>query len=115
MPKSSPAKSKNKKAHRKAVVEDTLLLNVVTRYFKLAGAVFSVWLFGYRGFSVSWLLLLLVVYVWKERNNKAKKHRTAIAQEIAKDEKSVILARVEDLPSWVSFTLLLTLFYDAIL
>ncbi|XP_012938317.1 extended synaptotagmin-2 [Aplysia californica] len=97
MPKQSPKKE------RKAVVEETLLLNSVQRYFKLAGVVLGIWLVGYTRFSVSWLLLLLVVYVWKERHTKAKKHRTAIAQEIARDEKSVILARVEDLPSWVNF------------
>ena len=90
------------KSMRKAVVEDTLLMKVVQKYFKLAGAVSVVWLVGYFKFSVSWLWLLLVVYVWKDRNTKAKQHKTAISQEIARDEKSVILARVEDLPSWVS-------------
>ena len=98
-----PNQSPNKKGKdRKAVVEDTLLLNAVQRYFKLAGVVGAVWLVGYTRFSVSWLLLALVLYVWKERTGKAKQHKTRIAQEIAKDEKSVILARVEDLPSWVS-------------
>lgn len=87
---------------RKAVVEDTLLLNVVQSYFKRAALVLAVWATGYFKFSPSWLLLALVVYVWKERNSAAKKHKIAIAQQIARDEKGVILARVEDLPSWVS-------------
>ncbi|GFN89709.1 extended synaptotagmin-like protein 2 [Plakobranchus ocellatus] len=96
-------KQNTPKVMRKAVVEDTLLMKVVQKYFKLAGAVSVVWLVGYFKFSVSWLWLLLVVYVWKERSTKAKQHKTAISQEIARDEKSVILARVEDLPSWVNF------------
>lgn len=98
-----PPKPNAPKSMRKAVVEDTLLMKVVQKYFKLAGAVSVVWLVGYFKFSVSWLWLLLVVYVWKDRNTKAKQHKTAISQEIARDEKSVILARVEDLPSWVNF------------
>lgn len=95
--------SKKEKEKRSANVEETLLLNAVTRYFKLAGAVFGIWLVGYTRFSVSWLLLALVLYVWKERHSSKKKHKTAIAQQMARDEKSVILARVEDLPSWVNF------------
>ena len=78
------------------------MLNVVKKYLKMAGGVSVVWMMGYYGVSVSWLWILLIPYVWKSRINKAKHHKTALAQEIAKDEKSVILARVEDLPSWVS-------------
>lgn len=90
------------KGTRKSVVEDTLLMKVIQRYFKLAGVVSVVWLVGYFRFSVSWLWLLLVVYVWKEKHNSAKRHKITISQEIARNEKDVILARVEDLPSWVS-------------
>ena len=64
--------------------------------------VLAVWTFGYFNYSASWLLLGLVLYVWKERHQAQKKNQIAIAQEIARDEKGVILARVEDLPSWVS-------------
>lgn len=81
---------------------DTLLLSVVQRYFKLAAQTVFVWAFGYFEFSPSWLLLGLVVYVWKERNTKAKKNQVAIAQAIARGEKDVILSHVRDLPSWVS-------------
>lgn len=88
---------------RKAVVEDAMLLSAVTSYFKKAVIVMAVWASGYYTFSPSWVLLALVAYVWKERQNAAKKHKIAIAQEITRDEKEVILARVEDLPSWVYF------------
>lgn len=88
-------------------MEDALLLTAVQSYFKKAALVLAVWATGYFKFSPSWLLLGLVVYVWKERHQAAKKNTIAIAQEIARDEKGVILARVEDLPSWVnSFYLL---------
>ncbi|XP_059178105.1 extended synaptotagmin-2-like isoform X3 [Physella acuta] len=100
MPKKNSSKHKEP---RKTVVEDTLLMKVVQKYFKLAGVVSAVWLVGYFKFSVSWLWLLLVFYVWKERQNKSNEHRICISQQLATDEKSVILARVEDLPSWVNF------------
>ncbi|KAK6182627.1 hypothetical protein SNE40_010269 [Patella caerulea] len=90
-------------AKRKAVHEDTLIFNAVKSYFKYAGVVLSVWGFGYFSFSPSWLLLGLVVYIWKEKNKKAQKLQIAIAQETARGEKETILARVEDLPSWVFF------------
>lgn len=82
-------------------MEDTLLLNTVQSYFKKAALVLAVWATGYFKFSPSWLLLGLVVYVWKERHQATKRNAMAIAQEISRDEKGVILARVEDLPSWV--------------
>ena len=99
----TPGTSKPKPAPpRKAVVEDALLLTAVQSYFKKAAVVLAVWATGYFKFSPSWLLLGLVVYVWKERHQAKKKNAIAIAQAIARDEKAVILARVEDLPSWVS-------------
>ncbi|CAL1546958.1 unnamed protein product [Lymnaea stagnalis] len=96
-------KRPSQKGPRKAVLDDTLLMSAVTKYFKLAGVVSAVWLVGYFKFSVSWLWLLLVVYIWKERHTKTKQHKFAIYQQLAIDEKAVILARVEDLPSWVNF------------
>ena len=76
-------------------------MNVVLRYFKLAGVAVGVWLSGYLNFSPSWLLVGLVLYVWKERQGKRKKLQIEIRQDTARDEQKAILARVEDLPSWV--------------
>ena len=109
MPNSEGAKDgtkdvpkKDAKPKRKSVIEDNLMLNVIKKYMKYAGGVSVVWAMGYFGISVSWLWIALVPWVMRDRIMKAKQHKTAIAQEIAKNEKSVILARVEDLPSWVS-------------
>ncbi|KAL8564138.1 hypothetical protein ACOMHN_035743 [Nucella lapillus] len=99
----NPGGSKPNAPQRKAVVEDTMLLNSVQSYFKKAAVVLAVWATGYFKFSPSWLLLGLVVYVWKEKKQAKKKNSIAIAQAIARDEKGVILARVEDLPAWVFF------------
>lgn len=98
-PESSPSVNQE----RVRVVDDTLLLNVVTSFFKKAAVVLAVWVTGYYKFSPSWLLLGLVLYVWKERHVAARRHGIAISQQIARDERGAILARVEDLPSWVFF------------
>lgn len=102
---SAPAEETEKPASpkRKTALDDTLLLNVVTEYFKLAGLALVVWFVGYFAFSPSWLLLGLVVYVWKEKHTREKKLKIEINQRTARDEKNEILARVEDLPSWVSW------------
>ncbi|XP_067685941.1 extended synaptotagmin-2-like [Haliotis asinina] len=102
---SAPAEETEKPASpkRKSALDDTLLLNVVTEYFKLAGVVLVVWFVGYFAFSPSWLLLGLVVYVWKEKHTREQKLKIEINQRTARDEKTEILARVEDLPSWVCF------------
>lgn len=91
------------KSPRKARIEETQLVNVVFKYFKLAGVAVGVWLSGYLNFSPSWLLIGLILYVWKERQGQRKKLQIEIRQDIARDEQSAILARVEDLPSWVCF------------
>jgi hypothetical protein len=89
------------KSPRKARIEETQLVNVVLKYFKFAGVAVGVWLSGYLNFSPSWLLIGLILYVWKERQGQRKKLQIEIRQDIARDEQSAILARVEDLPSWV--------------
>ena len=95
-PAKSPAKT------RTAVKEETLVLNLVKQYFKYAGAVVAIWGFGYWQFSPAWLMLGLVAFVWKEKKVKEHKRRIEISQQASKNEKAAILARVEDLPSWVN-------------
>lgn len=88
-------------AKKKRALDDNLLLNLVQRYFKLAGLVLLIWFVGYFNFSPSWLLLGLIVYIWKEKHTKERQHQIQIAQQTARGEKDAILARVDDLPSWV--------------
>ncbi|KAL3835824.1 hypothetical protein ACJMK2_021294 [Sinanodonta woodiana] len=88
---------------KKTAKEDTLLFSVIKLYFKHALLFLPVWVLGYFNFSPSWILLGLVVYVWKEKHTREQHAKIEISQAIAKNEKEVILARVADLPSWVSF------------
>lgn len=96
--KGSPKKEKK----RPSAVEETLLLKLVQYYFKVAGGVLFVWLFGYFEFSPSWLLIALVIFVWRVKYSKVKENQIATAQHLARDEQGAILARMDDLPSWVS-------------
>lgn len=79
------------------------ILSLILMFFKLSGAVVVVWLWGYIGFSVSWLFLVLLAYILNEKYRRSKQIEIAVAQEVARDEKSSILSRITDLPSWVSF------------
>ena len=88
---------------RKIATDDTQLLYLVTKYFKLAGVTLAIWFFGWSKFSPSWLLLGLVLYMWKDRHVKQRQHRMKMQQQMADNEKEVILATVDDLPSWVHF------------
>ncbi|XP_064595420.1 extended synaptotagmin-2-like isoform X2 [Liolophura sinensis] len=94
---------KQSSPRRKTVQDETLVVKLIQQYFKYAGLVLLIWLVGYFNFSVSWLLLGLVVYVWKVKYLRHKEMRVQVAQETAKDERAAILARMDDLPSWVIF------------
>ncbi|CAG2251582.1 unnamed protein product [Mytilus edulis] len=96
-------KESPKKLKKKTASDETQLLYLVTKYFKLAGVTLAVWFVGWTRFSPSWLLLGLVLYLWKERHVKQRHRRMKMMQQIAENEKEVILATVEDLPSWVHF------------
>jgi len=105
MANEKPAETDKKPAKRQAVTQDTLLVSVIKRYFKYAGAALAVWGFGYVQLSPAWILLGLVIVVWKEKHNKLQQQRIEISQHAAKNEKEAILARLEDLPSWVLYIL----------
>ncbi|CAI9735471.1 extended synaptotagmin-2-like isoform X3 [Octopus vulgaris] len=108
-PPASPSRSASQnenetpKEQPKSAFEDTMVLSLVQRFFKSAVVTFGVWLVGYFNFSFSWLLLGLVVYGWRERFTQVRDMQIEISQTAARDEKKSILARVEDLPSWVYF------------
>lgn len=87
-------------ANRRRNLDDTMVLALVQQYFKLAGIVFVIWIVGYLGFSVSWLMLALIIYMWREKYAKIKEAQIEIAQHASRNEKSSVLARVEDLGTY---------------
>ena len=94
--KTSPEKKETERE------QPPVLLSLLVTYFKLVGLLLGVWFLGYFNFSASWVFIGLFVYIFNLRYRAKKEIQINIAQEMARNEKQAILARVEDLPSWVS-------------
>lgn len=81
----------------------TSILHLVYTFGKHLSKVAIVYLFGYFNISPAWLLGPLVLSVLREEWKKEKQLKRNIAKAAAlSNEKDVILARVDDLPAWVS-------------
>jgi uncharacterized membrane protein (Fun14 family) len=80
----------------------TSILSVLYSCAKKIGVVAIVYLIGYFELSVAWLIGPVILSVVREEWKKDKELRRNIAKAAAMcNEKEVILARVDDLPSWV--------------
>lgn len=81
------------------------LMSLLMKYFKTAGFLLSVWTLGYFRFSSSWILFALFFYIGNEEWRKGKDSKRAFARDAALgNEQRAILARVDELPAWVSST-----------
>ncbi|EEB18657.1 conserved hypothetical protein [Pediculus humanus corporis] len=79
-------------------------MNVLGSFAKKVGTVAIVYLLGYFQFSVAWLIGPVIFSVIRDEWKKEKELKRTIAKAAAMcNEKEVILARVDDLPSWVFF------------
>lgn len=75
---------------------------------KKAAIVGSIYLVGYMGWSVAWLIAPLIISVARNHYAKSTAHKRNIAKASAiASEKEVILARIDDLPAWVSIDFIL--------
>ncbi|KAJ9595368.1 hypothetical protein L9F63_027246, partial [Diploptera punctata] len=82
----------------------TSIINVLYSFAKKIGAVAFVYLLGYFEFSVAWLIGPVILSVIRDEWKKEHELRRNVAKAAALcNEKEVILARVDDLPSWVFF------------
>ena len=80
----------------------TSILSVLYSCAKEIGKVAIVYLMGYFELSAAWLIGPVIFSVIREEWKKDKELRRNIAKAAAmRNEKEVILARVDDLPSWV--------------
>lgn len=70
---------------------------------KKVAIVGSIYLVGYMGWSVAWLIAPVILSVARDRFRKTTEHKRNIAKASAMaSEKEVILARIDELPAWVS-------------
>lgn len=79
------------------------LIVLLRKYLEIVGLVFFVWLLGYLHFSVSWILLAVFIYLFRQRQRSHFKHRHKMLSEINRNEEQFIKARLDELPSWVFF------------
>lgn len=94
----------NKLVQRK-VGTGSNLLHLFYCFGKHLSKIAIVYLFGYFNVSPAWLLGPVVLTVLREEWGKEKELKRTIAKAAAlSNEKDVILARVDDLPAWVSST-----------
>ena len=57
---------------------------------------------GYFRFSVSWILLAVFIYLFRQRQRTQFKQRHRMLNEINKNEEQYVKARLDELPSWVN-------------
>ena len=88
----------------------TSILSVLYSCAKKIGTVAIVYLIGYFELSAAWLIGPVIFSVIREEWKKDKELRRNVAKAAAMcNEKEVILARVDDLPSWVRMLIYIAL------
>ncbi|KAL0850083.1 hypothetical protein ABMA28_011976 [Loxostege sticticalis] len=84
--------------------EGTTVLSMIYKFFKKVSVVGAVYLVGYMQWSVAWLIGPIILSVLRDQWRKESEYRRNIAKAAAlSSEKDVVLARLDDLPSWVFF------------
>ncbi|XP_049887465.1 extended synaptotagmin-2-A isoform X2 [Pectinophora gossypiella] len=84
--------------------DNTSILAVIYRFFKKVSIVGAVYLVGYMQWSVAWLIGPVILSVVRDQWRRENQYRRNLAKAAAtSSEKDVVLARLDDLPSWVFF------------
>ena len=99
---SNPGGGGGKETQKKTLDQGVQLLPLLIKYFKSVGFLLGVWVLGYFRFSSTWVMVGLLAYMLNEEYRKIKDSKRKFAAEAVKNEKAAILARCEELPSWVS-------------
>lgn len=80
------------------------IFTLLYSFAKKVTIVGAVYLVGYMGWSVAWLITPIVLSVSREYWHQTSELKRSIAKASATaNEKDVILARISDLPAWVYF------------
>ncbi|XP_072329273.1 extended synaptotagmin-3-like [Scyliorhinus torazame] len=80
------------------------LMELLTQFAKAFTYLFPVYLTGYFGLSLTWIIFGLIIWIWWKRNRGWKFARLQAAFQILEDEKFVITNEIkQDLPPWVHF------------
>ncbi|XP_017465615.1 PREDICTED: extended synaptotagmin-2-B [Rhagoletis zephyria] len=80
------------------------IFSLIYTVFKKVAVVGSIYLVGYMGWSVAWLIAPVILSVTRDQFRKTTEYKRNIAKASAMaSEKDVILARIDELPAWVYF------------
>ena len=82
------------------------VFKIIRRFCVKSVAWLGIYVLGYYGFSIAWLLTPLLLTVYRQQWKKERDFRLSAARQAAlTNEKAMIESRikVEDLPSWVFF------------
>ncbi|XP_067891245.1 extended synaptotagmin-3-like [Heterodontus francisci] len=80
------------------------LMEALTQFAKAFSYLFPVYLTGYFGLSLTWIVFGLLMWIWWKRNRGWKFARLQAAFQLLEDEKFVITNEIkQDLPAWVHF------------
>ncbi|XP_052848049.1 extended synaptotagmin-2-B isoform X2 [Drosophila gunungcola] len=84
--------------------DDNSIFSVFYTLGKKVAIVGSIYLVGYMGWSVAWLIAPVILSVARDQLAKTSEKKRDIAKASAiASEKDVILARIDELPAWVYF------------
>ncbi|KAL4715269.1 hypothetical protein ACJJTC_007851 [Scirpophaga incertulas] len=84
--------------------DSTSVLSIIYRVVKKVAVVGAVYLVGYMQWSVAWLIGPVILSVMREQWRKENEYKRNLAKAAAQSsEKEIVLARLDDLPSWVFF------------
>nr|XP_015214151.1 PREDICTED: extended synaptotagmin-3 isoform X1 [Lepisosteus oculatus] len=82
-----------------------MLMEVLLYFGRAFVFLFPVYLTGYLGLSISWVLLCLMLWTWWRRNRKVKSTRLDTAIDFLENERFVINEEMKalNMPAWVNF------------
>lgn len=102
-PNAQPLAVKSVKSTSKSDDGIFTILYSIAKKVTMVGAIYLV---GYMNWSVAWLITPIVLAVTREYWRKTNEVKREIAKASAvANEKDVILARIDDLPAWVGFSI----------
>ncbi|XP_068157204.1 extended synaptotagmin-2 isoform X2 [Drosophila tropicalis] len=85
-------------------LNDNSIFSIIYGVGKKVAIVGSIYLVGYMGWSVAWLIAPVILSVARDQLAKTSEKKRDIAKASAlASEKDVILARIDELPAWVYF------------
>ncbi|KAH8383270.1 hypothetical protein KR009_007660, partial [Drosophila setifemur] len=88
----------------KSAIDENSIFSILYTVGKKVAIVGSIYLVGYMGWSVAWLIAPVILSVARDQLSKTSEKKRDIAKASAlASEKDVILARIDELPAWVYF------------